>query len=233
MDPVLDRHALRRHLSADPRMEAKAINADADGDTGEFTGYAAVWNNVDLQGEVIRVGAFKRTLNAKVAARKVKLMVRHYAHGGDTTEVVGTVVEAKEDDYGLWIRGKFSSIPRAQETRTLIQEGHLDGLSVGYFPVRGRRAKVAGKQVVELLELELAEVTITPKPANGLTRITSAKSQDALAPADTDAPPAGTSDPDPAGTGLLSPAGTAGKSAVALRRDLDLRRAQLDALALD
>lgn len=170
---LIDRHARRVFAVADSRLSAKA-----EGDPGSLEGYASVWDVLDLQGDIVERGAFTRTIEANVKAGKVKLMMLHYAYGGGVPELIGSVVEAKEDDIGLWIRAEFSSVQPAQDTRTKILEGHIKGLSIGYRPVKWQEEERDGKIVRRLTEIELGEVTVTSTPVNEEAVITSAKSGD-------------------------------------------------------
>jgi len=161
-------------------LQAKArLGKAKKNDPGHVEGYAAIWNNVDLGGEIMRRGAFVKSISERVAAGKVKLMARHFAYGGDVPECIGTVTEAKEDDTGLWYRAKFASTELAQTVRTLILEGHVDTCSVGYMPVKWNWLTVgegAGSQVLEHTECKFFEVTVTVVPMNEEAKLTAAKS---------------------------------------------------------
>lgn len=164
----------------EPALEAKA--GDGKEDYGEIMGYAACFDNVDRQGDIIRKGAFAKSCRERVKAGKVLLMARHFAHGGDTAEAIGQIVEAREDDKGLYIRAKCYGSQLAQETREKIKTSpKAYGMSVGYVPVRSNdladdTGAITGK---ELLELKLYEVTVTAVPAN---EETTAEAKSAVAP---------------------------------------------------
>lgn len=171
-----------RYEKPSPKPELKvapvivtAVGKKDEGDAGWIEGYAAVFSNVDEQRERVKPSAFKKTIKERVPAGKVKLMVRHYAHGGDTLEVIGTLTEAKEDDFGLWMHAELSATSVAQETRRKIVEGHVNGLSIGYIKKKWTDTEEDGKMVRDLLELMLLEVTVTTIPANELATITAAK----------------------------------------------------------
>lgn len=172
---TIDKHARRELHVSDARLVAKADSGGSG--TGTIEGYLAVWDNVDHQNEIIERGTFERSIKTQIPARKVKLMTRHYAHGGDTLDCIGTIVEAKEDDVGLWIRAELSSIPRAQEVRTLVAEKHVSGLSVGFYPVTWKFEESEGgaPPVVRHTEGILGEGTVTVRPANELAGITAFK----------------------------------------------------------
>lgn len=160
----------RTRTNADARIQGKAEG------NGWLEGYAAVFGNVDSQGDVIRKGAFAKSIAEKVQAGKVKLMVRHVRDGGDTPEVVGVVTQAKEDDIGLWIHAEFGSDQTSQDARAKAIEGLATGLSIGYIPMQWADVMVEGKEAVELTEIKLMEVTLTAFPANEQAVVTKAKS---------------------------------------------------------
>ena len=167
----LDKDTRLEMPSPEPKLE---IGGKAE-DAGWLEGYASVFDVVDAQNDVVKSGAFAKSIKERVAAGKVKLMARHMMHGGDTLEIVGTITEAKEDKHGLWIHAEFASTATAQEVRQLVAEGHVAGLSIGYIPVDWKYTEVDGKEVAELHEVKLMEVTITALPANEYAVITAAK----------------------------------------------------------
>jgi hypothetical protein len=88
--------------------------------------------------------------------------------------VIGSVPDAQEDGIGLRIRARFSSTAKAQDVRTNMVEGHLNGLSFTYEPVRSRRGVFEGQSVRFLDEVKVFEFTVTPWPMNALA-VASAK----------------------------------------------------------
>ena len=120
-------------------------------------------------------------------------MDKHLFHGGGTRECVGTVVDAREDNFGLWIRAEFSSDAHSQSVRTKVVEKHVGYLSVGYL-IKERivrdpanEAEVTALEnapfaaqdgtIIELLKCDLDEVTVTPFPIQTLAAITNAKAR--------------------------------------------------------
>ena len=171
---LVDRDARRVWKTADGRLAAAALVTPAAGH-GFIEGYAAIWDTVDLQNEIIRRGAFSQSIRERVPAGKVKLMVRHFAHGGDVPELIGTVTEMREDDHGLSFHADFAGTPLAQQTRQLVTEGHVDGCSIGFLPLRWHWTRINGRPVLEHTECKAVEVTVTAQPANEQARITRAK----------------------------------------------------------
>jgi len=133
---------------------------------GEISGYAALWDVQDLDGDVIRKGAFARSINNQINAGKVMLMARHFRDGGDAMEVVGKIVEAREDNVGFWVRCKLSGSGVAQKVRDdVILAPEAYGMSVGWKNVENGYAPLAGGKGFEYTEMNLKEVTITLRPA--------------------------------------------------------------------
>jgi hypothetical protein len=164
-----DKHILRHGRIT---FQAKALDA---GPHGTLEGYAATFDNVDQYGEVFRRGAFAKTIRERIAAGMVPLMSRHLLFGGDVSDVIGTVKSAVEDAHGLSIIAEFSADDAAQAIREKIVGGHVRGLSVGYNTINSSIGYIDGKEVLELFEVRLAEVTVTPFPVNEQALITAAK----------------------------------------------------------
>jgi len=181
------RTVLRHYRRACPEPRMKTDNGENG--AGWIEGYLAVFGNVDRGGERIVKGAFEKSASERVKSGKVPLMAKHFAHGGDVADVIGTVTQAKEDEYGLWIHADFSSIQLAQDIRTKINEGSISGLSVGFELIRYEEERLDGKTtILNLLECRLSEATITVKPMNEQAVITAAKDLQSQLPADSTSP---------------------------------------------
>ena len=160
-------------------------------DNGYVEGYAATWG-VDMLGERFQKGAFAKSVAEAVPAGKVKLMVRHMRDGGDVYETVGVITEAKEDDYGLFIKAEFGSDDDSQKMRGKVVENLVSSFSVGYVLVNWvdeTHESIEGSFVRPVItEAKLLEVTLTNVPVNEGAIITGAKSvsTDVAVPADVD-----------------------------------------------
>jgi len=140
--------------------------------TGEFIGHASVFGNVDLDGDVITKGAFRKTINDN--GGRFPLLDGH-------EELAGAVV-AEEDHYGLLVKGFINlqtDVGRDLHSNMMFLKSHdIDpGMSVGIIPIAGKVTRKDGHR--ELGEVKLIEVTVTPIPANQLARVTQVKSADA------------------------------------------------------
>lgn len=178
-----------RTPEADQRLKAKPFDDDAfeetdtgivygkaDEDPGWIEGYLAVFNNIDAQREVVRPGCFAKSARERIPAGKVPLMTRHFAHGGDSVDVIGTITQGKEDDFGLWIHADLSPDPHAQMVRGKVAGRHVKKLSVGYSTLKWNHIPWEdGKTATELLEARLLDGIVTVRPANEQAVILAAK----------------------------------------------------------
>lgn len=161
----------------------------AEGDDAErmsFTGYGAVFNNIDSYGDIIEPGAFKRTL---AEARKTKsLPAMLLQHGGwgisaDDLTPIGIWTEFEEDEKGLLVTGKLAETQRGLEAYGLLKmtpRPALNGLSIGYRAKKFTMGTKPGEPRRRLHEVELIEVSLVTFPANPKARVGSVKSGQGL-----------------------------------------------------
>jgi HK97 family phage prohead protease len=114
-----------------------------------FGGYAALFDRADRAGDVMRAGAF-------AGAGAVPLLWQHRGRP------VGRIVAIGEDARGLRVAGEVEEPGVA----ALVRRGAIDGLSVGYRPLR-----VAQGARRELLRVALVEVSLVPVPMQPGARI--------------------------------------------------------------
>ncbi|MCG6640894.1 HK97 family phage prohead protease [Acinetobacter baumannii] len=154
------------------RISFKMKNQTVQED-GFFSGYLAVFDNVDSHGDVIRRGAFLKTIADWQA--KGKYPAIFWDH--NPSEPIGIFTLMQEDEKGLYVEGKLlnADVPRAQATYALMKVGAIDGMSIGYITKRFKRDP--SKNIRELLELELIEGSIVAFPSNPQTLVSSVKSK--------------------------------------------------------
>ena len=143
-----------------------------DEEEGIFSGYGAVFGNVDSGGDIIEHGAFTKTL-AK-GWERVKILALH----NDAILPIGKPVELREDENGLYLRAKISDTATGRDVKTLIKDGVLSELSIGYEPVV---FEYDGNQIRHLKELELFEVSVVTWAMNEQAVITDYKSMQSRA----------------------------------------------------
>lgn len=101
------------------------------GDGSEFSGYCAVFNNVDSYGDVILPGAFAKGLPDFLANGQICF---------NHEEVIGKPLEAHEDAKGLFVRGKISDTAKGRDCKTLLKDGVMRKMSIGYRALAKKRA---------------------------------------------------------------------------------------------
>jgi uncharacterized protein len=133
-------------------------------DQGIFVGLGAVYNNVDLGGDLIEPGAFSRTLSA---GKKFPVLWQHQA---DNPIGTCTVTDSRD---GLLVNGTLElSDPTARKAFTFLKAGVVKGLSIGYDTVQ---QSYVG-DVRHLTEVRLWEVSAVTFPMNESATVTGVKS---------------------------------------------------------
>jgi HK97 family phage prohead protease len=130
-------------------------------DAGEFEGYASLFDEPDLGKDVVIRGAFSASL-ARRGAAGVRMLWQH-----DPSEPVGRWLSLVEDARGLKVRGRLNlAVARAREIRSLLKDGGIDGLSIGFRVERARTDKATGLRRLQKLDLwEISLVTFPMLPA--------------------------------------------------------------------
>ena len=118
-----------------------------------FAGYAAIFGRVDRGGDVIRAGAFTRSLGKGT----VPLLWQH-----DAARPIGRIEYLKEDRRGLRVIGRLVD----RRAAALLKARAVSGLSFGY---RVRDAKGDGPR--ELIDLDLVEVSLVTLPMQPKARV--------------------------------------------------------------
>ena len=124
-----------------------------------FAGYAAIFDRPDRGGDVVRAGAFERSLARGPGA--VPLLWQH-----DTSRRVGRIEYLKEDRRGLRVIARLYGGTHGREAAARLRDGRVAGLSFGY-----RARQVYGKGLRELIDLDLIEISLVTKPMQPKARV--------------------------------------------------------------
>jgi HK97 family phage prohead protease len=146
------------------QLETKAVAAD-----GTFEGYAAIFGNVDLGGDVIEKGAFREIVMGK--SGRVKVLNQH-----NMRDPIGTA-EVVQDSKGLKFKGELVlDVPSAKAVYALMKADALDGMSIGYDVLPGgAEIQTSGVRRLKALKLyEISPVTFGMNPKAGITGVKSA-----------------------------------------------------------
>lgn len=124
-------------------------------DDGIIEGYASVFDVVDNSMDVVRPGAFRKTLGT----RKIKMLWQH-----SMAEPIGVWDEVREDERGLYVKGRIlKEVQRGREAMALYKAGAMDSLSIGYRTVQA--SQEGGGRVRSLDEIDLFEISLVTIPA--------------------------------------------------------------------
>lgn len=168
------RTAVKEQKSDASTREYKSFKFElesADDESGEFSGYAAVFGNVDSGRDVIEKGAFSKTIREDFD--RIKILSQH----NDCELPIGKPLELREDEKGLYIRGKISDTHKGRDIRTLLRDGVLNELSIGYDAIDFEYDGENG--IRHLNEVKLWEVSIVTWAMNDLAKIEEVKSEEA------------------------------------------------------
>jgi HK97 family phage prohead protease len=124
-----------------------------------FAGYAAIFGRPDRGGDIVRAGAFARSLARGAGA--VPLLWQHAPN-----REIGRIEYLEEDKRGLRVIGRLSAGRRGREAAILLRDGAVSGLSFGY-----RVRAAAGEGPRELSEVELVEVSLVTLPMQPKARV--------------------------------------------------------------
>ncbi|GEC52253.1 HK97 family phage prohead protease [Bradyrhizobium elkanii] len=145
-----------------------------------FSGYGAIFGNVDSYGDVIAPGAFSDTLSRAKSQNDWPAMLSQHGSflGGGDNVPVGVWTSMQEDSKGLVVEGKLAPTPRGQELYTLMKmqpRPAINGLSIGYVPKEWSVRTRPEEPRRTLKKVDLMEVSIVTMPANPKARVTQVK----------------------------------------------------------
>lgn len=154
----------------DCAFEVKAINDD-----GTFEGYGSVFGNVDAYKEIVAKGAFTESLRSLKNQGRMPALLWQHRSG----EPIGVYTEMREDDTGLFVRGKLAlKTARGAEAHELMKMKALSGLSIGFVTREDSYDKVTG--IRTLNKVDLWECSIVTFPANDSARVSAVKNIDEI-----------------------------------------------------
>lgn len=157
--------------------DMKATSFDANELPTEFTGYAAVFNNIDLGGDKIIPGAFMETLEKRYPKDGAGIPVYWNHNLDDPFANVGITVKAFEDGNGLRITAALDTETAwGKQTARLLKDGRVTQMSFSFDVLEGAFVDSDEGSYYELRKLDLFEVSIVPIGMNQATEILSVKS---------------------------------------------------------
>lgn len=170
-------------------MPAAYTSAD---DGAGFEAIVSVFNNKDLVGDIVRPGAFVKSINAWKASQDPLPVL--WSHRTDDPHYnIGAVEDIAElapgdpripesanawvkANGGLWVKATLDDFGYAAQVRHLLKTRRVKQFSFAYdIPPGGEKTTRDGN---ELVELWLHEVGPTPLGANPLTELVGAKASE-------------------------------------------------------
>jgi HK97 family phage prohead protease len=159
-----------------------ATVTDVDGVKGVVTGYFSRFNNVDSDGDIIRPGAFKKTIKEQgpdSAQPRIKHLLNH-----DPSQPLGKLLSLKEDKTGLTYESQVGTHTLGQDFIKMIESGLITEHSIGFRIMKRNQlqsyenyVKNPSQGMYEISEMKLYEgSSLTAWGANPLTPITGLKS---------------------------------------------------------
>lgn len=169
-----------KSATATRERESKAVNvpfqikADSMNEEARtFTGLASTWD-LDLGGDVIHRGAFKRTLQAWRKAKSVLPLLDSHSAWGTVRAAIGKMLDAEETDEGLVATFEVIDGPDGDEIWRRIKGGYVSGLSIGYRAIKIEQPSDEERLTGvwrHLKEVALQEVSVVMWPMNPGARI--------------------------------------------------------------
>lgn len=163
-----------RHRTYEARLRA---DTDAP---ALVTGYAVLWASRNHHGEIVVPGAYAAALATRDATKPLPI-------GWGHREPVGRWVTVQEDATGLLVEGQLSDTATGRDASTLLRDGAITGLSVGFRPTRwqwvttgetvtvptpyGTRTYAPDEDTVLILEAELVEISLVMVPSDDDARV--------------------------------------------------------------
>ena len=152
-----------------------------------FSGYGAVFGNVDAGGDLIEPGAFVAFLaDVKAGRQDWPAMMSQHGGMGLTTEdltPIGVWTDFAEDGHGLKVEGTLADTPRGIEMYKLMKmqpRPAINGLSIGYIAKESIPRSQPHEPRRRLKRIDLVEASPVTRPMNGKARATSVKSLEEL-----------------------------------------------------
>jgi len=150
-----------------------------DEESGVFEAIVSVFGNKDSYGDIIIPGAFAESL-ADWAAKGDPIPI-YWSHRMDDPDFnIGHVLEAKETDKGLWVKGQLDLVDplpgsRAPQVHRLMKGRRVTQFSFAYDIVEAGFVENDDDYWYELRRLKIHEVGPTPIGANQETELLTVK----------------------------------------------------------
>lgn len=141
---------------------------DVDAKKGIISGYFSAFNIKDSDGDIIRPGAFKRSIDEWFPKGRIKHLMNH-----DPSKPLGVLQVLKEDEYGLYYESKIGTHNLGQDFLKMVESDLVKEHSIGFSVIREQK----GQDGNEMFDLKLYEgSSLTAWGANEYTPLLGMKS---------------------------------------------------------
>jgi uncharacterized protein len=183
--PEPDTSPQREDDTLRPRDRVFSFRAAQDGDQTTVTGYASVFGSRNSYGEVFVPGAFADTLAGRSDEKPLVMCWLH-------REPIGRWTDHAEDDHGLRLSGPISDTALGRDASTLVRDGAVTGLSIGFWPRQevfvpgGEDFTYEGttyrqdRATFYILKADLAETSLVIAPSDDEARVSEVRSRQLL-----------------------------------------------------
>ena len=168
------------HLT-DTALHVRAEDDLPPGIAGRVSGVALTYEVVDSYNTMFSRKCAKRSIDGRVAARKVPLLMDHERTSKAHVGVITSMTDA--GDSLLMTADVFDTAEgRAalEYVKAVLASGASTGFSIGFIPRTSEMVTIDGKPVERFTEIELREVSITPMPAVPGAEVASARNEAAV-----------------------------------------------------
>lgn len=150
---------------------------------GIVTGYFSKFNNVDSDGDIMKPGAFTKTISEQgpqSAQPRIKHLLNH-----DVAQPLGKLLSLKEDSYGLYYESQVGTHEGGEDFIKMVESGLITEHSIGFKIIKRNQVQSYENYLrnPQLGQFEITEVklyegsSLTAWGANPLTPITSLKGE--------------------------------------------------------
>ena len=140
--------------------------SDIDEKNGIVKGYGSYFDNKDSDYDVIRKGAYQKTI--KENGERVKYLYQH-----DMMQPIGTMNELYEDNKGLVFVAEIPKTQLGKDVVELMKAGVITENSVGILPIQ-KEQKDGFREIREVKLFEISAVTLA---ANDQAKILDVKGE--------------------------------------------------------
>jgi HK97 family phage prohead protease len=154
---------------------------DVDGKKGIVTGYFSDFNSIDSDGDIIKPGAFQKSISQN-GPQSSKPRIKHLLNH-DSSKPLGVLEVLREDTKGLYYESRLGTHSLGVDFIKMVDSGLISEHSIGFQTVKYNQLKPwnewkQGEAARELTELKLYEgSSLTAWGANMNTPLTGLKTE--------------------------------------------------------